>query len=162
MISPGVIRQLSKRLTPGREAYLLWLDSLAALPSDLVWPAQRFTCLLLLDANGPASASLSHFAEQLLRSGCVYLCAWGPGCEYVHDIFDDTLVGLEVHSGLHLGSVMTLWHSQESLAQTVDFFARWAQPDDELKEGCEAAVTIAVARTDWAAEAERLLVAHAV
>jgi hypothetical protein len=162
MINPGGIRPLSKRLTPAREAYFLWLDSLAKLPPDLVWPARRFTCLLLLDANSPASVSLSQFAEQLLRAGCVYLCAWGPGCEYVHDVFDDTIVGLEVHSGLHLGTVMTSWHSQESLSETVDFFARWAQPDEELKEDCDAAVAIAVARTDWAAEAERLLVAYAV
>ena len=97
MFRSGVLRPLGKRLNPAREAYSLWLDSLAALPT-----------------------------------------------------------------GLYIGNVMTSWHNQQPLSETVEFFARWAQPNDELKEGCDAAVAIAVAGIDWASEAERLLAAYAV
>jgi hypothetical protein len=116
----------------------------------------------MLDATSAAAASLYQFAEQLLRTGCVYVCSWGPGCEYVHDIFDETVVELEVDAGLQLGTVMTTWHNDMPLTEAIDFFASWAKPDDELREGCNSAVAVAVAHLDWADEADRLLVKHAV
>jgi len=152
---------LGFQLRHGRAAYLLELETLADLPADFMWPARRFTCLLMLDAAGPAAASLLEFAERLIRAGCVYVCAWGNRCEYVHDIFDETLVELDI-GGTPFGTVMTTWHADEPLAHTVDFFAVWAQPDDELKADCDAAIAIAVANPAWATEARTLLERHAV
>ena|ERR1700722_7898832 len=156
------LKPLGLTLEYGRRAYSLQLNSLADLPRGFRWPSPRFTCLLLLDAISPASASLSHFLEQLLRDGCVYLSSWGPRCEYVHDIFDETLVQLELDAGLTLGTVMTTWHHDKPLSDAVDFFALWAKPVDELRENCDSAVLISVAHFDWAAEGERLLAKYAV
>jgi hypothetical protein len=162
MNSPLSLKPLGFTLEYGRKAYSLELSSLADLPQDFRWPSRRFTCLLMLDAASSASASLPHFAEHLLRDGCVYISSWGPRCKYVHDIFDETLVELEVDAGLTLGTVMTTWHSDKPLSDAIDFFALWAKPVDALRENCDSAVLISVAHADWAAEGERLLANYAI
>jgi hypothetical protein len=67
-----------------REIFCVAASNFGELPSSFALPSKRFVALLVADTTHNDVATLSRVAESLLASGCVYFCAWGPGC-------DDTL-----------------------------------------------------------------------
>ena len=52
-----------------------------------------FTTLLVIDAERYSNEVLSALAHRLLDGGLVYMCAWGPGCKRIHEVFDEEYVG---------------------------------------------------------------------
>ncbi len=92
-----------------RSVYLLSLDSLGPGFTIRASKNQPFTCLCAMDATAFTTAELGEFCGYLLRSGCAYLCTWGPECERVHDIMDQEVVG-ENPPDTYVGCVMTTWH----------------------------------------------------
>src|SRR5262245_58549337 len=76
----------------GRDLYFLHVAGAAALtPFRLT--TRDCVCLLVWDASRESNWTVHRVAELILASGCKYLCAWGPDCERVHDIFDEVIVG---------------------------------------------------------------------
>jgi len=51
-------------------------------------PGRYFACLLAWDATAATDPDVVALARHLLSTGCVYVCCWGPKCEWVHDTFD--------------------------------------------------------------------------
>lgn len=95
-------------------------------------------CLLLWDAAGEDIGTMANVAEVLLRSGCVYLCAWGDNCALVHDVYD--MVACRDHGEKQADGavVMITWHDREPLEEALWFFLRCAWPDDCYADDCGA------------------------
>jgi hypothetical protein len=66
---------------------------------------------------------MARFSESLLSQGAVYLLCWGPDCERVHDIIDDTLIGEAEPIPRFDTSIMTTWHDREPLDDALNMFA---------------------------------------
>jgi hypothetical protein len=110
-------------------------------PSGLL--SEHFACLLAWDADTVDDATIARVAKRLLQAGTVYVCAWGRGCERVHDVVDAVHVNMAVVSG-RMPSVMTTWHSEESLAEATWFLLFAAHPDDAYSATCTASLAIVV------------------
>ena len=132
-----------------RDVLCIAAPSFDELPTSFTLSSKRFVALLVADTTQTDVETLSRFAESLLASGCVYFCAWGPGCERAHDIMDEC--SLEIDP-----VIMTTWHDDESLDETLYFFLRNTWPDEGYSE-CGGAIAITVGNADWAAQVERRL-----
>jgi hypothetical protein len=56
-----------------------------------------FCLLLAINASGISNEFIFQTAEKLIEMGIVYLCAWGPDCERVHDDFAEAKILGERH-----------------------------------------------------------------
>ena len=105
--------------------------------------------LIVADARGVHTDIIARTAKRWLDAGLVYVCVWGPGCERVHDIFDEVHVG-DGCSEPASRVMMSTWHSKESLEEAIWFFVHCAVPlDTEMETTSCLAVT--VGSSDWAA-----------
>jgi hypothetical protein len=86
-----------------------------------------------------------------LDAGAVYICSWGPDCERVHDIIDEEEVGPDPTVTTD-SVVMTTWHADESLADTLHFVLSFTVPDDAYAEGCGSTLAIAIGSAQWTTE----------
>ncbi len=133
-----------------RELFAIAVSDFGALPSSFTFPSQHFAALLVADTTNEPVATLSTFAETLLRSGCSFFCAWGPGCERAHDIFDECCQDTP-------SVIMTTWHSDEPLDEALWYFLRVAFPDDAYSDTTRSALAVTVGHSDWAAQVDRRL-----
>ena len=138
----------------------IWLLELDDLHTPLDWNElqnEKFVCLFAANANSIPTDELSVFCSRLIALGCAYFCAWGPGCERVHDIMDELALG-DHPPETDIGCLMTTWHAKESLAEAVDFFLTSTVPDEEFApSGCSFGLAVASGSADWAAQIERHL-----
>jgi len=91
-------------------------------------PPQHTVLFLAVDARAVPTEAIASAAERLLASGLVYICVWGPDCERVHDIFDEVYAG--DGSTEPSFTLMSTWHSHESLEEALWFFIEHAVPVD--------------------------------
>jgi hypothetical protein len=124
-------------------------------PSDLRIPSKYFRLLVAGDATDVATEQLSRFAEESLKRGMVYCCAWGPGCERVHDIIDGVLVVSETEGHplstpiIQDDTVMTTWHDDETLEDVVEFFIWSSCPAPSYVEESNVWLAFSVANPAW-------------
>jgi hypothetical protein len=111
-------------------------------------------CLIAWDAQNASVEEISRIARGLLRQGAVYVCAWGPHCERVHDIVDEEHVGPNPSSDVSR-VVMTTWHANESLAEAIRFALVDAWPDEFYAADCGSTLGLAIGSSLWAAEIRR-------
>lgn len=78
----------------------------------------------------------NRICEWLLKSGCLYVVAWGLECEVWHDTVDET--NLETFDFGNIPDdkfLMTTWHTDEPLSEALWFAGQCAShPDVELDE----------------------------
>jgi hypothetical protein len=129
--------------------YCIVARDFASLPLSFSFPSKHFVALLAGDTRYTEDATLASFADTVLESGCAYFCAWGPGCERAHDIFDAQC--------LFASPIMTTWHAEEPLDEALWFFLRTTWPDDTYFDTCGSAIAITVGDTDSAVYIERRL-----
>lgn len=121
-------------------------------------PGGHVTCLPAWDAALVSVETVARVAEQLLAAGCVYLCAWGPDCERVHDIFDEVIVGDGSQTPDDDAIVMTSWHAAQSLDDALWFLLHCANPADRYAQSCRSAVAIVVGEeAGWRGTVRRAL-----
>ena len=95
-------------------------------------PSRHSVILLAGDADGIPTDIISEAADHLMASGLSYICTWGSDCERVHDIFDLSYVGDgTIEPALDF---MSTWHSADTFAEAVEFFAMTAWPTDDACE----------------------------
>jgi hypothetical protein len=119
----------------GRIDFLAEAANIEDLPHLISLPCPRFVMLLAYNEHQTPSR-LTVALTGLASAGCVYLCAWGPGCEHVHDTMDDVLE--QELDGSPEQNIRTTWHSTESLEQAAMFSLEHAEPDTVLRDGCGA------------------------
>jgi hypothetical protein len=125
-----------------RELVLVEADS----PEQLeVWPdlpSVHFICLVVWDAPQQSDVLLN-FARKLLDAGAVYVCAFGEGCERVHDAVDEVVVtGNREPDANHV--IMTTWHAHESLDDALWFALYTAFPAAAYESTCRAIVVLTI------------------
>jgi hypothetical protein len=107
-----------------------------------------FGLLLAMDAQSMASDQIGELAEKIMDKGLAYLCAWGPDCERVHDIFDEIEVQRDL-KGQNANVIMTTWHSDESLEESLWFFVNSAFPDLAYEPRCKDWIVAPIGNNEW-------------
>jgi hypothetical protein len=109
-----------------------------------------FTALLVIDAERYSDEVVAGLAQRLLAAGLAYMCAWGPGCKRVHELFDEEYVGDgERHDRTQF--LMTTDHADRPLAEAL-WFALDLAISEDVKELSESAVVIGVDDDEWRGE----------
>ena len=142
------VNEVGRDGVTGRPLFLLDAATLDDIPAALAVPGPHFVCLLAWDARGVSVAVIGAVAERLLRAGCAYICCWGPDCERVHDIFDES----DLHLRPHGPWCMSTWHSDEPLAEAIWFALFSAWPDGAFADGCRSVVGVSVGSPEWGTE----------
>ena len=122
--------------------------------SDWVFPENlrnccpHYICFIVGDASKTADQQIYSFIEQLLQKGMVYMCAWGPDCERVHDIADSVIIEKELECDVQ-NTIMTTWHSNESLDEALwsALFTTW--PAKAFETTCNSATIIIINNDAW-------------
>jgi hypothetical protein len=140
----------------GRDVLLLRIATAHAWPAALRLPSPRFVMLLTWDARSASAEEIGQLADKALDHGLAYLCAWGPDCERVHDVFDEVCVERDLN-GSTGASVMTTWHDDEPLEAAARFAIRLAVPDPELKAGCDTVFAVCIGDGALAQQLDRAL-----
>src|SRR5262245_29244509 len=99
----------------GRDLFVMAIRTSGELPRDLSVTSAGFVCLIAWDARAAAPDEIAEVARRVLDAGAVYVCAWGPDCERVHDIIDEEHVGPSPGPTVNSG-VRTTGHDDESRA----------------------------------------------
>jgi len=131
--------------------YYCHIERLAELKT-LDYPSRFFTILLCANFEQETVDSLSSLTNILIEKGNLYFCAWGPGCERAHDIYDETLVERELNGGKEL-LVMTTWHDDEPLEEALWFMLFCAMVEDEKWDNCSS-IIITVGNNQWRQKVE--------
>ena len=131
-----------------RELFIADVTSPAEIASFLAFSSSYFCCLLAWDSTGQGDAEIFTLMRGLVKAGCVYLCAWGPGCERVHDLFDEA----DVERSPDGPFAMSTWHASEPLAEAAWFALFNAFPDDAFFDGCRSTLGITIGSPKSAAE----------
>ena len=136
-----------------RSLHILSIPSAAELPSFEV-ESEYFGVLLVWDSIGKSKDELVAVGKKLIDQGAVYICCWGPGCEYVHDAID--------HADLEndrpgTSVLMTTWHDDEPLSEALWFFLNTAFPHELYESGCRASIAIVIDNQSWADECSESL-----
>jgi hypothetical protein len=82
------MRKFGTRDCFDRELYSLRIERLEDFPEDLKLPSKHFVVCLLCDAQRAPDSSIRTLARLLVEQGTAYFSVWGPGCERMHDLFD--------------------------------------------------------------------------
>ena len=135
-------RFVSKDDVSERDFYEISAQDLASLPNFFEIPSPHFVALLAFDARSVNSAAIEKLARNLLKSGCVYFCAWGPDCERVHDLFDS-----QCDKATPL--IMTTWHTNDSLDDVVWQFTNCSWPADEYWDSSRSGLALTVGSAEW-------------
>lgn len=125
-IQPNAMQSLG--VYAGRQAY--WLDY--NRPDAL--PEGDWICMLIADQQ-PGMAAWEDFTRNAIKRGILELKAHGKFGALLHDLFDETMLAMEVLEGHNHRDVITTWHQHESLADTFwQCFHATALPSTDVRE----------------------------
>jgi len=144
------IRRAGYESTTERSLYTLGV----AEPLDVVgikeFPTSHFACFIAWDALQSSKALVTSVVERLLYAGATYICAWGPGCNGVHDVADEAR---ESQCG---GAddrahpvVMTTSHASDSLQDALWVFLFLTFPDERFEEPTRSGLAITIGNSVW-------------
>jgi hypothetical protein len=141
---------------PAKTVFLVPCDSISELPHKIGPTSKYFGLLLVADTRGVDPSLIEGIATQLLEAGLVYMCAWGPECERLHDIFDeaDVVRGLDGNASAEPSDdvVMTTWHKDESLKEALQFFVHSAFATESYAKECRDWVIATIGNRNWEEE----------
>jgi hypothetical protein len=134
------------------------LDRLEEWPGEIDESVPDFGLFLALDARPISDGELLKLARQALAQGLVFLCAWGPDCERVHDSFD--IVRDEGHDDDSDDDsvVMTSWHDDEPLEEALWFAIFTQYPAGKYLDNFRSLVAASVGNEKWAREIRAALI----
>ncbi|MDP1700870.1 MAG: hypothetical protein Q8L53_07935 [Aestuariivirga sp.] len=141
------VELVGRGLVLERDLYVLYLESPEDFPDNLSLGSPSFACLLAWDSRGVEVKQIAKLAGELLKAGAVYICAWGPDCERVHDIFDEEIVGSNPSPDDPF--IMTTWHSRETLAGAIWFVLMCSNLDEDRELGCASTLGVTIGNLGW-------------
>ena len=134
-----------------RQLFALQVSASSEILAATQAVAPHFAVFLAWDATSASTEEISGLATMLHNRGLAYLCAFGPDCERVHDIFDE--VELELKSARPSDSViMTTWHDDESLEDALWFFVNNSFPDAAYEDTCHTGIAVTIGSSQWATQ----------
>ena len=131
------------------------LSILASGPKDLSSPiaihGKHCVVFFAMDARSMSADEIGNIANWALAQGAVYLCAWGPDCERVHDIIDEVACNRNPDE-TDEDVIMTTWHEDQALDEALWFAVNNAFPAGAYEETCKTLVAIAIGSQDWGSQ----------
>ena len=151
--------QLLGRDPSDRRFYALDLERVDDWPVRLDVRSPHFVLFVACGAAGLDVDTISTFAETAMDQGLAYLCARGPDCERVHDIFDECHVirSLDLPKDQDKGVLMTTGHHNDTLEVALDSFFRFAVPNEDFAPVCTAWVAASIGSSEQAGRMRALL-----
>jgi hypothetical protein len=133
---------------PEKVFYLCSADSIKSLADKIIPSTAHFGLFLAMNSNDIDDDSVLQGARNLFSKGLASLCTWGPGCERLHDLFDDEAdqINLEL-SGDDV--IMTTWHADEPLEDALWFFARTAFVTGKFAKTCKDWIIAPISNPGW-------------
>ena len=141
--------KFKERDTYGRELILLSVPELKDIFPLPEKEDKHFALFLAMDGRKEVIGDLGEIPRKLIDQGLAYLCAWGDDCERVHDIFDEVSEFVEKETGKE-NTIMTAWHSDESLEDALWFALYCTTPVDHFEETCKTTFFVSVSNPTWA------------
>jgi hypothetical protein len=126
---------------------MLALDRVDDLPSDFRLPSRYFACLIVGDTRHLPDGDVHRLASTLLRAGAVYLCAWGPGCDRAHDLFDDAILMSEYQASDD--TVIPTTAHDEDLAEALHFLLFCTSAAPAYEQSCHAALVLLIRAPEY-------------
>jgi hypothetical protein len=77
------------------------------------------------------------FAKKAVARGVAVVCAWGPGCTMIEEMFDDAIVDANPNE-TEKNVVLTTSHEGESLEEAMEFFLDVILPAKDRADQCRA------------------------
>jgi len=145
----AVVEAVGYDAATDRELFLLGLDGVGELPAKLRLPTRHFACLLVLDGRPAPAGDVQRTALRLLQEGAVYLSVWGPDCERIRSLVDDTILISETEASEE-SIVLTADHEAESLEAALAHLLECSVPASRYVETCRAALVVVVNAPGWA------------
>jgi hypothetical protein len=145
-----VIEKTGRDEVLGRDLFVLHVQTVPHLPSDISL-GSRFTCLVAWDARDAPDDEVALVAKKLIDARSVYVCAWGPDCERVHDIVDRVSAAVTAAEGRD-AFLMTTWHAGEPLSAAIWFALTCTHPEEAHEGSCHATLAICIGNDEWAAQ----------
>src|SRR6266581_6511557 len=133
---------------PVKDIYLCSSPTIEMLAAGITPTSPNFGLLLAIDAQAVDASQIGQLAKSLANKGLAYLCAWGPDCERVHDIFDE----IEVQRDLEQKDdnvIITTWHADESLEESLWFFVNCAFPSQAYEQSCKEWIVAPIGNDGW-------------
>jgi hypothetical protein len=132
---------LLKGINPATEAPL-FIGELASFEAleHAELPAKPLILFIAGDFSALSPDDIGRTAEKFLDKGLRYLCAWGPDCKRVHDIFDEVYVG--DGNEPYKFNLMTTWHADDSFGEALWFFLNCAYVEGGITDAASFAVRI--------------------
>jgi hypothetical protein len=130
----------------GKTLYSLGVGAVSDLPAKVQVPSHNFALLLAGDATNWPDEDIISVARKLLDKGLAVFVAWGPDCERVHDLFDSARNPEEDDDSV----ILTTWHGDETLDETLWFFVGVAAASESFADSCTSWVATSVNHPGWA------------
>jgi hypothetical protein len=134
-----------------KELYLCAANTIGELSEKIKTTSRSFGLFLAFNAETLKDDEILQSAGNLVEMGLAYLCAWGPDCERVHDLFDiaagpknDKLSGDDV--------IMTSWHARDTLVEALWFFVHAAFPTQCFEMSCTDWIIAPIGNPEWEKE----------
>lgn len=144
--------------TKGQSRLLLsaFASGLDDFSSSIAIHGKHCVLFLAMDARPMSINEISNIANWALDQGAVYLCAWGPDCERVHDIVDEVIVNRNPGE-TDEDVIMTTWHEDETLEEALWFAVNSAFAVGAYEQTCKTLVTVTIGNQDWGSQIAKKL-----
>jgi hypothetical protein len=131
-----------------KDFFLCPADCVDDLPDKIEPNSQYFSLFIAMDAWRLDDGTILEVAKRLLSKGFACLCAWGPNCERVRDLFDSA--AREINDELSGDDViMTSWHASGPLEEALWFFVHSAFVTTKFEKTCTDWVLAPIANPGW-------------
>jgi hypothetical protein len=125
-----------------RALYATEIPTFEDWPERIEEPVPHFVAFVAADATAASDEQLGAFARKLVAQGAVYVCAWGPRCERLHDAVDAAAPA----------GVVTTWHADDTLDEALWFALFASAPHPSYVETTDSVLAIVVGDPRWAAQ----------
>ncbi|HEX2882321.1 MAG TPA: hypothetical protein VHO25_22530 [Polyangiaceae bacterium] len=122
--------------------FLIEADSSSDLQAWPQLPSEHFISMIVWDAPSSREDVLA-VARTILDAGAIHICAFGEGCERVHDTFDEVIATSDPESDDD-HAILTTWHSSETLDEALWHALFTAFPAPAFAATTRTTVVIAV------------------
>lgn len=132
----------------GRSIVQIEAQSLDALAEELRVASDHFVLGLAADSTRADGPELVAAAMRLIQRGASYVCCWGPGCQRLHDCFDEAELHPDADT-LDGRLIMTTWHDAEPLEEMVWFALNSTVPTSFFIAATSTVVLASIANSEW-------------
>ncbi len=150
-IIPVVTARVDDEDERDKEFYFLELLRLEDWPAELQGLSPHFGLFLACDASAVPDETVLTVAREAIGQGLSYLCAWGPDCGRVHDLFDNAAVEKDPNP-TEDSVIMTTWHWDDTLDEALWFFVYSAWPAPDYESTCGSWLAVAMGSPEWSSQ----------